>query len=69
MLLKYITSKKYSRREDELEVGSVWGGPHNFVSLGTPKGCHLALHMGTFLTNKATALNNVCSVFDTYKIW
>ena len=29
----------------KLEGGSVWGGTHNFISLGAPKGHNLALSM------------------------
>ena len=39
MLLKYIMIKNYSRPgAGELQGGSVWGGLHNFITLGASKG-------------------------------
>ena len=41
MSLKYITSNKTG--VGELEGGSIWGRPHNFISLVAPKGHNPAL--------------------------
>ena len=44
MSLKHITNKKYTRRvRASLKGGSVSEGPHNFISLGVPKGHNPAL--------------------------